>query len=88
MIRLTRLNHAPLVLNSDLIEHIETTPDTVITLTTGQKIMVLESADDVVGKVVDFRRRIHDGFSCRIGQFRPVRGSGAVPEGEEEDRGR
>ena len=42
MIPLTRLNHIPLVLNSDLIEHIEITPDTVITLTTGQKIMVLE----------------------------------------------
>lgn len=35
MIRLTRLNHIPLVLNSDLIEHIEITPDTVITLTSG-----------------------------------------------------
>ena len=35
MIRLTRLNRAPMVLNSDLIEHIDVTPDTVITLTTG-----------------------------------------------------
>jgi len=34
MIQLTRLNHLPLVLNSDLIEYIEITPDTVITLTT------------------------------------------------------
>jgi len=44
MIQLTRLNRLPLVLNSDLIEYIEITPDTVITLTTGQKIMVGESA--------------------------------------------
>lgn len=58
MIRLTRLNHTPLVLNSDLIEHIEITPDTVITLTTGQKIVVLEPAEEVVERMVDFRRSI------------------------------
>ena len=58
MIRLTRLNHVPLVLNSDLIEHIEVTPDTVISLTNGQKIMVLETADQVVDRVIEFRRTI------------------------------
>ena len=58
MIRLTRLNHVPLVLNSDLIEQVEVTPDTVITMTTGEKIMVLESADEIVGRVVEFRRTI------------------------------
>ncbi len=46
MIEVTRINHVPLVLNSDLIEHVEATPDTVITLTTGHKLIVLESADD------------------------------------------
>jgi flagellar protein FlbD len=58
MIHLTRINHIPFVVNSDLIEHVEMTPDTVVALTTGQKFMVLESADEVVGKVVDFRRKI------------------------------
>ena len=58
MIRLTRLNRVPLVVNSDLIEHIETTPDTVIALTTGQKFMVLETPDEVVDRVVAFRRAI------------------------------
>lgn len=58
MIQLTRLNHIPLILNSDLIEHIEVTPDTVITLTTGQRFIVLESADEVVEKVISFRRAI------------------------------
>jgi flagellar protein FlbD len=58
MIRLTRINRAPLVLNSDLIEHIEATPDTVIALTNGQKLMVLESADEVIKKVIQFRRSI------------------------------
>jgi flagellar protein FlbD len=58
MIRLTRLNHVPLVLNSDLIEHIDVTPDTVITLTTGQILRVRETAEEVVESIVEFRRRI------------------------------
>jgi flagellar protein FlbD len=58
MIRLTRLNGGPLVLNSDLIEHIEVTPDTVITLTTGQIIRVRETAEEVIERIVEFRREI------------------------------
>ena len=58
MIRLSRLKGEPLVLNSDLIEHIETTPDTVITLTTGQKVMVQEAPEEIVARVIDFRRQI------------------------------
>ena len=59
MIQVTRLNRVPLVLNSDLIEHVEVTPDTVITLTTGQKFLVLESADEIVTRTSAFRRAIH-----------------------------
>lgn len=58
MIRVTRLNSSPLILNSDLVEHIETTPDTVITLTTGQSLRVRESAEEVVQRIVEFRRSI------------------------------
>jgi flagellar protein FlbD len=58
MIRLTRLNRAPLVLNSDLIEHIDVTPDTVITLTTGQILRVRETAEEVIRRIIDFRRLI------------------------------
>jgi flagellar protein FlbD len=58
MIRLTRINRVPLVLNSDLIEHVEATPDTVIALTTGQKFIVIEPADEVIQKVIEFRRLI------------------------------
>ena len=57
MIHLTRLNHTP-VLNCDLIEHVDTTPDTVISLTTGQKLIVLESAEEIIERVVRFRRLI------------------------------
>ena len=51
MIKITRLNHTPLILNSDLIEHIEVTPDTVITLTSGQKYMVLETTEEIIERV-------------------------------------
>jgi flagellar protein FlbD len=61
MIEVTRLNHAQIVLNSDLIELIEITPDTVITLTTGQKILVLEPASVIMKRVIEFRRSILSG---------------------------
>ncbi len=61
MIYVTRLNHKPLVINSDLIEQIEMTPDTVISLTTGEKIMVLETSDELVENVVHFRQSIAAG---------------------------
>ncbi len=58
MILLTRLNHTVLVLNSDLIDIIETAPDTVVSLTTGQKLIVLESPEEIVERVVQFRRNV------------------------------
>ena len=57
MIHLTRLNHKDLVVNSDLIEHIEANPDTVVSLTTGQKFVVVETTDEIIRKVVEFRRQ-------------------------------
>jgi flagellar protein FlbD len=62
MIELTRMNQVPLVLNADLIEYIEAVPDTVITLTTGQKLLVRETAQEIVNKVVLFRREIYRGL--------------------------
>ena len=58
MIHVTRLNHTPVVLNCDLIEQIETTPDTVISMTTGERIMVLESTEEIIDRVRIFRRSI------------------------------
>jgi len=58
MIRLTRLNNRSLVVNSDLITFIENAPDTVITLVTGEKIVVLESAEEVMTRIVDYRRQL------------------------------
>ena len=58
MISLTRLNNKPLVVNADLIKFIEKTPDTVITLVTGEKIVVLETTEEVMNRIIDFRRRL------------------------------
>ena len=52
MIRVTRINHTPLLLNSDLIEHVETTPDTVISLTSGQKYVVTETPEELIQRIV------------------------------------
>lgn len=62
MIQLTRLNHKPLIINSDLIEHIETTPDTVLSLTSGQTFVVRESAEEVVERIVGYRRALMQGL--------------------------
>jgi flagellar protein FlbD len=65
MIKLTRLNHMALFLNSDLIEHIDSTPDTVVTLTSGQKFLVTESPEEVCKKMLEFRRAILTNDVCR-----------------------
>lgn len=56
MIELTRLNGKDLVVNAELIALIERTPDTILTLTTGRKIMVKESVEEVVKKVKEYLR--------------------------------
>ena len=74
MIKVTKLNGNELVVNADLIEFIESTPDTLISLTTGRKIMVLEEMDDVIRLAVGYRTK------ARIYPV-PVGGSGSVFEG-------
>jgi len=69
LIYLTRLNHISLVVNSDLIEQIEMTPDTVLTLTTGQKFMVLENADEVIHRIVQFRRSLLSSLPSQATDF-------------------
>jgi len=66
LIQLTRLNHVPLIVNADLIEHVEVTPDTVVTLTTGQKFLVLESSEEIVAKVIQFRGAILRESGCPL----------------------
>ena len=72
MIRLTRINHVPMVLNADMIEHLESTPDTVISLVNGQKFVVLESTDDVIRKVIEFRQEIASGTPKQDSETGPL----------------
>jgi len=57
LIELTKLQNSKIVVNADLIEFVESTPDTLITMTTGKKLMVKESVEDVVKAVVVYKRR-------------------------------
>ncbi|MBR6228248.1 MAG: flagellar FlbD family protein [Eubacterium sp.] len=59
MIDVTRMNGTVLSLNDDLIESVEETPDTVISLTTGKKVLVKESRQEIKELVVKARREIH-----------------------------
>ena len=59
MIQLTRLNGQPLMLNSDLIESVEPTPDTVITLTSGNKMIVRDSLAEIEAKIIAFKRKVY-----------------------------
>ena len=59
MIKLTRLNGQGFIVNCDLIETIEATPDTVVALTTNQKYVVQESVDELIERVAAFKRRCH-----------------------------
>jgi len=56
MVKLTRLNNTILIVNAELIEFIESTPDTIVTLTTGRKVVVRETVEDVIDKVVLYKR--------------------------------
>ena len=58
MIQLTRLNRSSVTVNSDLIKLIEQSPDTVITLVNGEKLLVRETIDEIVDRIIKFRRSI------------------------------
>lgn len=65
MIRVTRINSTPIILNCDLIEHLQMVPDTMITLTNGKHLLVEESVEEIVDRIVEFRRRILTTIECR-----------------------
>lgn len=74
MIELTRLNRQKLILNADLIKWLEASPDTVITLINGEKMIVLETAAEVVDLVHAYRRSLLQGLDLSS-----VSRSGALP---------
>ncbi|HPY96335.1 MAG TPA: flagellar FlbD family protein [Candidatus Cloacimonadota bacterium] len=57
MIRLTKINGQEIYINNDLMEFIESTPDTIISLTTGKKLIVKETIEEVIDKIVEFKNR-------------------------------
>ncbi len=63
MIKVTRLNGQAIVINADLIEFVEEIPDTIVSLSTGKKIMVKENSDEIIDKVVGYRRATQIGYS-------------------------
>ncbi len=58
MISVTRLNDQPLVINAELIKTVESTPDTLITLINGDRMMVRESMEEIVRKAVEYGRQM------------------------------
>lgn len=58
MIEVTRLKGKKMMINAELIETVEETPDTVITLTNGKKFVVSESAEEVASLVIGYKRKI------------------------------
>lgn len=58
MIKVTRFNHSELIVNADLIEFVERTPDTVITMLTGRKVLVREPVEEVMRRVIAYRRQV------------------------------
>lgn len=62
MIEVTRFNDSTFFVNADLIETVEETPDTVITLSNGRKFIVKESGLDIKNKVIDYKNKIFRGL--------------------------
>jgi flagellar protein FlbD len=69
MIELTRLNGTPIVLNSDLIKTAETSPDTMLTLINGEKLIVRESCAELTERVLAYRARLLAGVARRTSQL-------------------
>jgi flagellar protein FlbD len=59
MIKVTRINNKELVVNAELIEFLEQTPDCIISLTTGKKFAVIDTIDEIVRKVLEYRMKIN-----------------------------
>jgi len=65
MIEVTRFNNSTYLINADLIETVEETPDTVITLANGRKYIVKESTEEIKAKVIEYKNRIFIGINLK-----------------------
>ncbi len=66
MISVMRMNGMELYVNAELIEYIEATPDTVLTLTTGRKFVLKDSVQEVVDKIIEYRKTIGTKFIYHV----------------------
>ncbi len=71
MIKLSRLDGEPFILNADLIRYVESRPDTFITLTSGERLVVSETMDDVLDRAVRYQQTKHLIPSPAIRSSRP-----------------
>jgi flagellar protein FlbD len=69
MIELTRLNGTPMVLNSDLIKTAEASPDTMLTLINGEKLIVREDCSEVMERVIAYRARLLASVARRLPSY-------------------
>jgi flagellar protein FlbD len=60
VILVTRLNGSIVYLNAELVKAVDVTPDAVITLTTGEKVVARESAQVIVDRIIDYQRKVRD----------------------------
>lgn len=70
MIQLTRLGREPFVLNADLIKYVESCPDTYITLTTGERLVVSETPEEIIRRAIEYQQHkqlIPSGVGQEIG---------------------
>ena len=58
MIKVKKINGKDLIINAELIEFVEKTPDTIISMTTGKKIIVKDTSEELIKKVIEYRREI------------------------------
>lgn len=66
MIACRKINGQEIYINAELIEFIESTPDTIITTTTGKKIIVLETVEEVIQRIIQYKKSIFEGIRINL----------------------
>ena len=75
MIKLTRFDGSEVAVNAELIKFVEATPDTIVTLTSDQKLLVLETVDEVIEKVLEYKRLAYGQTPAKIDRSEEKEGS-------------
>jgi len=78
MIELTRLNGKTMVVNSDLIKTVEASPDTMLTLINGEKLIVREEINEVTERTLAYRARLLGALVRRLPHYRDLERAAAL----------